>query len=171
MHRKYIETERRILVDREQMEGLVAPGAGMRIEQFYLTGDPQRSVRVRIVNDSLAILTIKGPKVMGSGLEVEQEIAIDKAHALRGLIVGKAICKTRHDMPLAGGLTASIDLYESPRRIAIAEIELDDINAPIGDVAFLGREITHEKGYSALDIAMDCHHEPSSIQSRYSFGN
>lgn len=155
-----IEIERRFLVAPESLRHLdLALRRRRKIEQFYLTSDPERSVRVRIeetCGTMSACLAIKGRKTTGQGIEVETPIQLAKAEALKPLILGRSIVKTRHEIPLASGLTAELDVFSAPAGLVIAEVEFADAEAATRFTApvWMECEITDDPAYSNQALAL-----------------
>lgn len=144
-----IERERRYLVD-EVPEPLPTP---RRIEQGYLTTG-RVTVRVRRIDDR-HVLTVK----TGSGrnrVEVERDLDATEFEELWAAATELRIAKRRHLVPLAGGLTAELDLFDGDlagRRIV--EVEFDDDATADAFVApaWFGREVTEDPRYTNASLA------------------
>ena len=96
------------------------------IAQGYLAIDPAGAeVRVRRKDDE-TLMTVK----IGTGLvrgEEEFEIDPDRFERLWAMTEGRQVSKTRYFVPLEGGLTAEIDLYDGALEgLVTAEIEFPD---------------------------------------------
>ena len=96
------------------------------IKQGYLNTHPERTVRVRVKNDS-GYLTIKG-KGNESGttrMEWEKEIPLEDAQQLLSLCELVIIEKTRFDIEFMGFLW-EVDVFHGVHQgLMIAEIELE----------------------------------------------
>lgn len=145
------EIERKFVLDRVPSEHL--EGAGRRvIEQGYV--DDGAELRLRRV-DGRCVLTVK----TGGGLvrgEVEGEIDEDLFAALWALTESRRLEKTRHEVPLEGGLVAEVDVYGGALAgLVVAEVELDSVDAAtrFSPPDWLGREVTGEKGWSNRSLA------------------
>ncbi len=144
-----IERERRFLVATVP-EPLPPPS---QIVQGYLVTAPV-SVRVRRIDDRL-ILTIKA----GAGrsrTEVERDLTPDEFGALWAEANDLRIEKRRHRIPLAGGLTAELDLFDGELAgRSIVEVEFDD--DPTADAfeppPWFGREVTDDLRYTNAALA------------------
>lgn len=153
----HLEIERKFLVEDDEMleEFLSLPPD--RIEQFYLSLDPARAVRVRIArhadDSSSAKLTIKGERRNGVCLEIETPLALDQAQALRALAIGQTLIKTRRRVALADGLIAELDIYEAPQRVVLVEVELPVRDHPFAPPVWFGREVTQDARFFALSLA------------------
>jgi CYTH domain-containing protein len=125
----------------------------LEIVQAYLSDDPERIVRIRLVNDK-AFLTIKG-KSNKAGLtrfEFEKEILIKEAKDLIELRVGGLIEKTRYIIPAGNGLFFEVDEFHGANRgLNLAEIELPEEDITFKKPAWLGKEVTGmEKYYNSF---------------------
>ena len=141
---------------------LAAPPAGLeqhphaRIEQGYLALDPNGTeVRLRRMGEDRT-LTIKS----GSGLvrtEDVLELGAEHFDALWPLTEGRRIVKTRHRVPLDGGLIAEVDVYEDALEgLVVAEVEFGDEAASRAFQAagWLGDEVTGDKRYANRTLAV-----------------
>ena len=151
-----IETERRFLIKPEDFFNLVPlPDKIDNIKQGYLSDDPERTIRVRIVNNRDAFITIKGKKVEGAGAEFEYRIPVDDA--LQMMEMSKAVLiKDRGYIPYdsTSGLMWEIDYFMLDNRgLIIAEIELDDINFNLELPDWIGEEITDDTRYANSNLA------------------
>lgn len=152
-----IETERRFLVDPEKAGAITSAAMPRkRIEQGYLFPDVSRQVRIRTVNGSSAFLTIKGPKVNGSGLEFEYPVPYPDAVGMLDMLAQLHIRKTRYEIP-HGAFLIELDIFDpiNGTPLAIAEIETDDIDQPLDVPDWFGPEITGDERFSNIGIAID----------------
>ena len=144
-----IERERRYLVVELPGE-LPEP---LRIEQGYVTTG-RVTVRVRRVDDR-HVRTIK----TGSGrnrTEIERDLDRDEFEALWDEATELRIVKRRHLVPLGGGLTAELDLFDGElagRRMVEVEFDDDATADAFVPPAWFGREVTEDNRYtnSGLD--------------------
>jgi CYTH domain-containing protein len=127
-----------------------------RIEQGYVALDANGTeVRVRRRGDA-RVMTIKS----GAGLvRTEAELALDPEpfDALWPLTDGRRVIKTRFLVPLDGGLTAEVDVYEGALDgLMTAEVEFpserdsEAFDAP----EWLGREVTGDARYANRTLAV-----------------
>ena len=147
------EIERKFLVDALPED--LPPGE--RVEQGYLAVAPD-GVEVRIRRrDGDCTLTVKsGP----AHVRVEEELEIDdrRFEALWALTEGRRIAKTRHLVPLGGGLTAEVDVYEGALDgLLTAEVEFPDEAAAHAFAApqWMGEDVTGDKRYANQRLATD----------------
>lgn len=99
---------------------------GTRIEQGYLSIDPDRTVRVRIADDRHATLTIKGRTVGAERAEFEYGIPHADALSLLELCLQPVIEKTRFLVDTEGH-TWEVDVFDGANQgLVLAEVELGD---------------------------------------------
>jgi adenylate cyclase len=147
-----VEIERKFLPARLP-DGVTA---GERLEQGYLAVAPDGTeVRIRR-RAGRSTLTVKsGP----AHVRVEEELEIDdrRFEALWALTEGRRISKTRHLVPLGGGLTAEVDVYaEALDGLLTAEIEFPSTAASAAFVPppWLGAEVTGDARYANQSLAL-----------------
>ena len=130
--------------------------SGEPIEQGYLAIAPD-GVEVRIRRrDGRSTLTVKsGP----AHVRVEEELEIDdcRFEALWTLTEGRRIAKTRHLVPLDGGLNAEVDVFEDAHAgLVTAEIEFasEQASAAFAPPDWLGTEVTGDARYANQSLAL-----------------
>ncbi len=141
-----IEIERKFLV--KNLNFIKESVNEESIEQGYLSIDPQRTVRVRIINNK-AFLTIKGETFDNgtSRIEVENEISFKDAAQLMNMCIADPIKKTRYIIPKKGFIY-EVDVFKGKHKgLIVAEIELNSINSIFPKPKWLGREVTGEIKY------------------------
>lgn len=117
-----VETEIRFVVDEFDHSILDGCASPLRIEQGYLPSAPHITLRVRIINEDLAILTKKvGFGLMRSELEVER-VDPKMARAIYHELCVHQVIKVRYK--LIGGWT--LDVYDHPAGLMVAEYEGKD---------------------------------------------
>jgi CYTH domain-containing protein len=101
-------------------------------------------------------LTVKsGP----AHVRVEEELDIDdrRFEALWALTEGRRIAKTRHLVPLEGGVTAEVDVYgDALAGVVTAEIEFASTEASAAFIPpdWLGTEVTGDARYANQSLAL-----------------
>ena len=116
------EIERKFLVDLEQWRVLDKP-EGLPVTQCYLTTDPDKTVRIRVMGDQ-GFLTIKGRSATLARPEFEYEIPVSDARDMMALFGGARIEKTRYRI-LVGQHNWDVDeFYGTNAGLIVAEIEL-----------------------------------------------
>ncbi len=123
-----------------------------RIEQYYLVDTNTQGIvfpfvsRIRIIDNIKALFTCKidtyGRDVR---FEIENEIDLDLAKHIVGIVSPPSLVKTRHFVPLLGDdLTLEVDVFEDYNAgLVVGEIEFkseEDSKNPIS-YSFLGNEI------------------------------
>src|SRR5262249_21741923 len=138
--RMSFEIERKFLVSGDGWQGHVTGRKPIR--QAYLASEGKASIRVRVVDDHAATLTIKSRPVALRRLELEYPIPILEAEALMQLRHGSVIEKVRHLVP-RGELTWEVDVFEGENAgLVIAEVELRHEHQRIDLPDWVGAEVT-----------------------------
>jgi len=118
-----VEIERKFLANKEKWQA-VKPHSGELIIQGYLQKDPNKTVRVRVKNNS-GYITIKGKTKGVSRSEFEYEIPVDEAKAMIDEFCDQYIEKTRFLYEYEGFIW-EVDEFISPKEgLILAEIELN----------------------------------------------
>lgn len=139
-----MEIERKFLVSRAP-EGLSGYACRL-IEQAYLNTEPV--IRIRRQDDAF-FLTYKG-----SGLMVREEYNLpltpEAYEHLKQKADGNIITKKRYLIPISGGLTIELDVFEPPfAPLMLAEVEFPDIETAEAFLppAWFGDEVTYDGKY------------------------
>jgi adenylate cyclase len=150
-----MEVERKYLLA-ARPDGLDGHESG-RLEQGYLALDPAGAeVRVRR-KGTKHTLTVK----TGAGLaRGEEEVALDAADfdRLWPLTEGRRVVKTRYLIPLEGGLTAEVDVFEGALAgLLTAEVEFPDEAAAHAFTApaWMGDDVTGDPRYANQSLAVN----------------
>jgi len=136
-------------------------GEPVTIRQGYVAVDGTVSVRLRD-NGTERILTVKG----GSGrarAEVECDLTSEDFDELWPLTQGRRLEKRRHRVPLDGGLTAEVDLYDGALAgLAVVEVEFRSEESCEAFTApdWFGPEVTDDDRYSNAALATRGRPEP-----------
>ena len=141
-----IEIERKFLV--KNLDFIKESSSKKLIEQGYLSKDPNRIVRVRII-DNKGVLTIKGKSFDGgtSRVEIEKEISIKDANELMKLCIPIKIRKVRYIIN-KNNLIFEVDVFQEHNKgLIVAEVELYSKKEKIIKPNWLGKEVTGEKKY------------------------
>lgn len=147
------EIERKFLVANDGWRA--AADKGRRFRQAYLAETDRAAIRVRIIDDGSARLTIKAAKPGLSRQEFEYPIPLADAEALTELRQGSVLQKTRFRAPHAGR-TWEVDVYSGANTgLVIAEIELESETAPVDLPSWAGREVTGQARYYAARLAVE----------------
>jgi adenylate cyclase len=137
------EIERKFLVTGDGWRQAVV--AKRHLRQFYLAAGDRASIRVRIADRAHAWLTVKSAEAGVRRSEFEYEIPVIDADGMQSLAVGRIITKVRHIVP-ANDLRWEIDVFEGDHAgLAIAEIELQEMNQAFERPDWLGAEVTDDR--------------------------
>lgn len=138
------EIERTFLVDDDSFKEMAS--FTVHILQGYLNRDPERTVRVRILNDS-AFLTVKGKTVGCERDEFEYEVPLEDGLQMLKLCSGKILDKTRYIVPF-GNFTWEVDEYHGELEgLVVTEVEMESATDDIALPPFAGREVTGNPKY------------------------
>ena len=128
---------------------------GMRgILQGYMALDGDVSLRVRIVDDAWATLTIKSGAARLARDEFEYSVPLSDAREMMECCKGRVIAKTRFTIPHAGYVW-EVDVYEGAHAgLVTAEVEMvsETDDPPLPD--WIGPEITGDKAWSNAVLAV-----------------
>jgi adenylate cyclase len=146
-----IEIERKFLVTSEDWKPFVV--ARKRLRQAYLARPGKTSLRVRIIDETSASLTIKSQGARTSRMEFEYPIPVDDGLFLLDLREGHLLSKVRHMVRFDGSMW-EVDVFEGENAgLVIAEIELEHEQQSFMRPPWVGREITHDARYSNSRLA------------------
>ncbi|NOZ13677.1 MAG: CYTH domain-containing protein [Acidobacteria bacterium] len=143
------EIERKFLVKDTSWEN-EAPG--IPCIQGYLSLDPDRVVRVRIMGKD-ARITIKSRISNRIRREFEYPIPLEDAEEmLEKLALGSLIDKTRHFIDFKGH-TWEIDRFEGENSgLIIAEVELAGVDEEVELPPWIGMEVTDDPRYLNISL-------------------
>lgn len=146
-----VEIERKYLVADDTWRA--AAGPGRHIRQAYLAASPDHSIRIRIIEDREAWLTIKSGYRGIVRDEFEYEVPLADALAMLDLCQGGVIEKTRYRVS-AGDRVWDIDVFAGDNDgLVVAEVELDDETQHVAAPAWLGQEVTGDARYQNSRLA------------------
>jgi len=146
------ETERKFLVNGEFRHLAIKE---IIIKQFYLSIDPDKTIRIRIA-DEKAFITIKGRSTGKSISRSEWEFAVPvkDAEEITDLCLPGRIEKTRYLIP-AGKHTFEVDVFHGKNDgLIIAEIELSTEDELFERPAWLGEEVTGNPAYYNANLIL-----------------
>lgn len=117
-----LEIEHKYLVKPEAWAKVI-PYKSVALQQAYLLTDPEKTIRVRTMNDS-AYMTIKGKSQGATRLEYEYEIPLNDARELIRNFSSHLVEKIRHYVVFEGK-TWEVDEFKGHNEgLLVAEIEL-----------------------------------------------
>jgi adenylate cyclase len=145
------EIERKFLVSGTSWRKRANRGTAIR--QAYLALTAKISLRVRIVGNTRAFLTIKSGQSKFTRTELEYSIPLKDAQILMKMRTGLLIKKRRHVVG-SGKSRFEVDVFEGAHRgLVIAEIELSARNERFDRPKWLGKEVTGEERYYNANLA------------------
>lgn len=144
------EIERKFLVSNDSWRDHASVGAAFR--QGYLLARKDSFVRVRIIDEARALLTVK--LRTGRLRREEFEFEIPYANGLEMIAHAKSVLhKTRFEVSHRGYLW-EVDVYTGANDgLVVAEIELDDESDQPPCPPWLGVEVTGDAAYSNRTLA------------------
>ena len=151
------EIERKFLVRGEAWRSAVESKSVLK--QGYVASMDDRSVRIRILDEKSARLTMKIGRSTLTRDEFEYEIPVSDAEELLENAIGIVIEKTRYRVPYEG-FVWEVDVFAGAHRgLVIAEVEMqaETDNPPLP--AWLGREVTGDFRYSNQALATEFEHD------------
>ena len=118
------------------------------LKQGYLNSDKNRTVRIRIADNS-AFITIKGKSNSSGTTRFEWEKEIDKSEAEQLLLLCEPsiIDKTRFYIKSENHIFEVDEFYGDNTDLIVAEIELNSENESFKKPLWLGKEVTGDKRY------------------------
>ena len=141
-----IEIERKFLVSSEAYR--TEASSIITMTQGYLNSDSERSVRIRLTDQS-GFITVKG-KSNKSGLsrfEWEKEISKTDAEALLKLCEKTIISKTRYEVAVGDHLFEVDEFLGDNKGLVMAEVELNSEDEKFSKPDWLGEEVTGDLKY------------------------
>lgn len=152
-----IEIERKFLVEGDAWRAGVT--GARHIRQAYLSPGGAAAVRIRVIDEQKARLTIKAAAA-ASGVsalcrsEFEYPLPLEDALAMLDLRVGRIVEKTRFHVPAGNGRIWEVDVFAGALDgLVLAEIELGDADEDVMLPAWIGREVTDDPAYSNAVLA------------------
>lgn len=118
----------------------------IEIAQGYLNRVPERTVRVRIANDS-AYLTVKGKNRGDMRLEFEYQVPVADARIMLTLCEPGIIEKTRYKVDWDGNVWEVDEFHGAKEGLVLAEIELSESTHSYTIPPFVGMEVTGNPAY------------------------
>ena len=146
-----MEIERKFLTKQIPFDITIYPYK--QITQAYISFSP--TIRIR-QSDASYILTVKGK---GHLVREEFELSLTKEEYDRLVqkTEGTPICKKRYLVPIEGGLTAEVDIYEGELTgLMTTEVEFSSLESAEGFVPpeWFGRDVSKEKAYKNTSLSL-----------------
>ena len=151
---KSMEYEYKFLVRNENWKENVSKTESYK--QLYLTKDVNKwQSRIRIINDESALLTIKGPRVGITNVEVEYPIDLNEAINLWNIHEGVRLSKER-SIYILGDEKWEIDVFTDKQLygLQLVEIELPSEDAKIKYIPdWVGEDVTEVSAFRNDSLA------------------
>ncbi|TDQ32932.1 CYTH domain-containing protein [Zeaxanthinibacter enoshimensis] len=143
---KYQEIERKFLV--VSGDYVKQATSKQQIRQGFLNTDPERTVRVRILDDS-AFITVKGASSADgtSRFEWETEIHPEEGRKLLELCEDVPIEKNRYKVPVGRHIFEVDEFLGANAGLVVAEVELGAVEEAYEQPDWLGEEVTGQPAY------------------------
>ncbi len=139
-----IEIEHKYLVNDDSYKAMASEHYTIR--QGYLNRLPERTVRVRTIDDR-GFLTVKGKNKGEARHEYEYEIPFQDAEEMLGLCEPGIIDKTRYKVRY-DNLIWEVDEYHGAREgLVIAEVEIPVSGFSYAKPSFVGKDVTGNPAY------------------------
>ena len=148
-----IEIERKFLVATQGWRPCV--NQRYEIRQAYLYSSEDCSIRVRIVDDHQAFLTIKTAISGFTRNEIQCAVRYDQACRLIELRQSEIIEKSRHCVDFAGEKWEVDQFHGRNAGLVIAEVELDNEEAEFVRPNWVGCEVTGQRRFHNSQLARD----------------
>lgn len=147
------EIERKFLVKDDGWRSHISSSSNF--VQAYIATQEDRSLRVRLMDDERATLTIKIGRQLISRDEFEYAIPVADARQLIDSALGVVLQKTRHEVQHEG-YTWEVDLYAGVYTgLVVAEVEMDHEEERPPLPSWVGREVTGDRRFSNLVMATE----------------
>jgi adenylate cyclase len=147
------EIERKFLIDLEKW-GKIEKPPGHHYRQGYLLTDPQKTIRVRLTDDS-AFLTIKGISVGATRLEYEYEVPAADAKELLDNFSTSELSKVRYKIGFGNKIWEVDEFLGDNVGLFVAEIELRDESETFDLPDWVGKEVTGEEKYYNANLTIN----------------
>jgi CYTH domain-containing protein len=143
-----IEIERKYLVDPDKWNK-AEKGVKHFYRQGYILTDPEKTIRVRITDES-GFITIKGKSVGASRPEYEYPIPKQDAIELLDRFCSSDVSKFRYVVPFAGKVWEVDEFLAANKGLLVAEIELTSEDEIFETPEWIDKEVTGiEKYYNS----------------------
>ena len=138
-----LEIERKFLVNGQDYKNIATDS--VEISQYYLSLDPNRTVRVRVKGDR-GFITVKGINHGCVRKEWEYEIPVEEARQMMQ-ICSAGLSKRRWIVPFDGLVWEADEFFGRLEGLVLAEVELPSADTQISLPSFVGREVTGDPAY------------------------
>lgn len=145
------EIERKFLVKSNDWEELVTQSNAFA--QGYLSTSAKATVRVRVIDDQDAVVTLKGKPVGLVRQEYEYAVPLQDGLELLEMSRPNVVEKVRHLVPI-GSVTWEIDVFSGGHEgLVLAEVELEHENQEVEIPPWIGKEVTDDDRYANASLS------------------
>ncbi|NNN29655.1 CYTH domain-containing protein [Streptomyces sp. S3(2020)] len=132
--------------------------------QGYLSTDPLREVRVRVVDDTKAFLTVKAKRPGPERAEFEYPIPVPDARELLAHRTGRLVEKRRHHLATSALGEWVVDEYTGAcAGLVVLEIEWADVeDTSLVLPPWVGEDVTGDRRYSNAALATEAGDESTA---------
>lgn len=151
-----VEIERKFLINRTKIPFDLEKYANTQIRQGYVTSDPQKVVRLRMMGGQ-CFITIKSG-VGATRHEYEGAIPRETFDALWPAVENRFIEKTRYQIPGKAGVIYELDIYHGQLQgFCTVEVEFDSevFMKEFIPPKWFGLELTEDVRYNNLCLALN----------------
>lgn len=127
----------------------------VEIKQGYITTNNNSTVRVRIIDNKKAFLTLKDSAINLIRKEFEYQIPLNDGLDIFNNLCDCRIIKNRYIIPIENNLKWEIDVYlDKNKPLVVAELELFSTDTSIIKLPdWIGLDITLDPKYKNLNLA------------------
>jgi adenylate cyclase len=147
-----LEIEHKYLIKPEAWAKVI-PHKSVVLQQAYLSTDPEKTIRVRTMNDN-AYMTIKGKSRGAVRLEYEYEIPLSDARELIRNFCSNVVEKVRHYVEHEGKTWEVDEFKGSNEGLLVAEIELQAEDEAYGLPDWAGANVTQDQRYANSNLSV-----------------
>ena len=147
-----IEIERKFLIINDNWR---TNSTGVLYRQGYLSTDKDRTVRVRIIDDT-GFMTVKGITKNSQRAEFEYKIPFDDAQWMLDNLCKKPLIEKKRFKINYSGLIWEVDEFIGENQgLILAEVELKDVNQKIAIPDWIGEEVTENEAYYNANLVIN----------------
>lgn len=140
-----LEIERKFTVDKALWQAQVKP-KGLYLKQTYLSTDPEKTIRVRILGDK-GFFTVKGKMEGLTRSEYEYEIPKQDASEMIDRFGDTCIEKTRYLIEHEGHTWEVDEFHGANNGLIIAELELESESTTFSKPIWIDEEVSTDARY------------------------
>jgi adenylate cyclase len=145
------EIERKFSVISEAWRAAATDSSLLR--QGYLSSNAKATVRVRVMDDAAAVLTLKGQVEGITRPEFEYAIPLDDARDLLVMAGPNIVEKRRHLVPHEGLVWEVDEFLGRHSGLVVAEVELTSEDQAVLLPDWVGAEVTQDDRYSNASLS------------------